>query len=62
MSSFRKQPDMFVPGAKPFLIPWTPPTNWRRYDPPSCGRLPSRAECASLFREAQALRYLKQAG
>lgn len=36
--------------------------HWKRYDQPSHYRLPSRAECASLFREANALRYLQQAG
>lgn len=61
MSSFRKQPDMFVPAAKPFLIPWAPPSNWSRYDAPARERLPSRAECATQFREAAALRYLRQA-
>lgn len=60
--SFRDQPLMFVPGAKPFVIPWPTQPDFRRYNSPSCTRIKSRAECASEFREAQVLRYLKQAG
>jgi hypothetical protein len=60
--SFRDPPQMFVPGAKPFVIPWPAQPNWSRYDTPSCTRIKSRAEEAFDFREACALRYLKQAG
>jgi len=60
--SFRDQPQMFVAPTKRFLIPWAPPPDWTKFDSPACKRLPSRAECASEFREAQALRYLRQAG
>lgn len=60
--SFRDRPLMFVPGAKPYLLPWPPARDWSRYEPPACWRLPSRAECATAFREAAALRYLQQAG
>lgn len=36
--------------------------HWKKYETPSCHRIPSRAECAANFREACALRYLQQAG
>lgn len=35
---------------------------WKQYETPSCYRIPSRAQCASDFRETCALHYLKQAG
>jgi hypothetical protein len=60
--SFRDKPQMFWTRGPSFLIPWAPSRDWSRYEAPSCWRLPSRADEAFRFREAQALRYLKQAG
>lgn len=59
--SFRDKADMFVAYPSRPLAPLKPLRDWSKYDAPSSKRLPARSVCATEFREALVLRYLRQA-